>query len=60
MFAEWLDYLHEADQQTMLVRRAKSAGGIDLLNTDLDIAPWTRLVTGGLSQGVTAYPLETL
>ena len=56
VFAEWSDYLYETGQRAMLVRRAKSAGGIDLLSVDLDIDAWTRLITGGLSQSVIALP----
>jgi len=40
----------------MLVRKTRSAGGIDLLSVDLDVDAWTRLITGGLEQGVIALP----
>jgi len=40
----------------MLVRKTRSAGGIDLLSVDLDVDSWTRLITGGLEQGVIALP----
>jgi len=36
----------------MLVRKTRSAGGIDLLTVDLDAEAWTRLITGGLEKGV--------
>jgi hypothetical protein len=43
----------------MLVRPTRAAGGIDLLTVTLDRDDWTRLITGGLSQGVIALPEST-
>jgi hypothetical protein len=56
VFDAWSAYLYEAGQRAMLVRRARSAGGIDLLSVDLDVDAWTRLITGGLEQGVIRLP----
>jgi hypothetical protein len=52
VFDAWSGYLYEAGQRAMLVRRTRSAGGIDLLSVDLDADAWTRLITGGLEQDV--------
>ena len=40
----------------MLVRKTRSAGGLDVLAVDLDVDSWTRLMTGGLSQGIIRLP----
>ncbi len=52
VFDEWASYLYHAGQTAMLVRPTRSAGDIDLLSVDLDIDAWTRLITGGIEQGV--------
>lgn len=57
VFEAWSAYLYEAGQRAMLVRKTRSAGGIDLLSVDLDIDAWTRLITGGLEQGVISLPM---
>lgn len=41
-----------AGQAAMLVRKVRGAGGLDVLAIDLDVDAWTRLITGGLAQGV--------
>jgi len=56
VFDEWASYLYHAGQTAMLVRPTRSAGEIDLLGVDLDIDAWTRLITGGIEQGVIALP----
>ncbi len=56
VFDAWSAYLYEAGQRAMLVRKTRSAGGIDLLSVDLDVDDWTRLITGGLEQGIIALP----
>jgi hypothetical protein len=56
VFDAWSAYLYEIGQRAMLVRRTRSAGGIDLLSVDLDAGAWTRLITGGLEQGIIALP----
>jgi hypothetical protein len=57
VFDEWTGYLYHAGQTAMLVRPTRSAGDSDLLSVDLDIDAWTRLITGGLEQGVIALPV---
>jgi hypothetical protein len=52
VFDAWSAYLYDAGQRAMLVRKTRSSGGIDLLSIDLDVDAWTRLLTGGLLQGV--------
>jgi hypothetical protein len=52
VFDAWSAYLYDAGQRAMLVRKTRSAGGIDLLSIDLDVDAWSRLITGGLAQGV--------
>lgn len=52
VFDKWASYLYGAGQTAMLVRQTRSAGSIDLLTIELDVDAWTRLITGGLDQGV--------
>jgi hypothetical protein len=59
VFDEWAGYLYHAGQTAMLVRPTRSAGDIDLLSVTLDIDAWTRLITGGIEQGVIALPANT-
>ena len=56
VFADWTGYLWQAGQSAMLVRKTRGAGGLDVLAVDLDADSWTRLLTGGLSQGVIRLP----
>jgi hypothetical protein len=56
VFDQWSAYLYEAGQRAMLVRRTRSAGGVDLLSVDLDVDAWTRLITGGLEQQIIRLP----
>ena len=56
VFEAWALYLYEAGQRAMLVRRARSQGGVDLLSVELDADAWTRLITGGLEEGVIRLP----
>ncbi len=56
VFDAWSVYLYEAGQKAMLVRRTRSAGGIDLLSVELDVDAWSRLITGGLEQGIISLP----
>lgn len=56
VFEAWAPYLYEAGQRAMLVRRARSQGEVDLLSVELDTEAWTRLITGGLEQGVIRLP----
>ncbi|KXK53336.1 MAG: hypothetical protein UZ13_00836 [Chloroflexi bacterium OLB13] len=57
VFDAWAGYLYHAGQTAMLVRPTRSAGDIDLLSVDLDIDAWTRLITGGIEQGVITLPI---
>ena len=59
VFDEWASYLYHAGQSAMLVRQTRSAGEIDLLTVDLDIDAWTRLITGGIEQGIIILPITT-
>lgn len=56
VFDMWSAYLFEAGQKAMLVRKTRSAGGIDLLSVDLDVDAWTRLIVGGLEQRIIRLP----
>jgi len=56
VFDEWAGYLYTAGQTAMLVRHTRSEGGVDVLTVDLDIDAWTRLITGGIEQGIIALP----
>jgi hypothetical protein len=56
VFEAWSAYLYEAGQRAMLVRKTRSAGGIDMLTVDLDATAWTRLITGGLATNVISLP----
>lgn len=57
VFDEWANYLWSAGQAAMLVRSTRSAGEINLWSVDLDIDAWTRLLTGGLEQGIICLPM---
>ncbi len=59
VFDEWVDYLWQAGQAAMLVRPVRSAGGLPVLAIDLDTDSWSRLLTGGLQQGLIALPQMT-
>ncbi len=59
VFDEWAGYLYHTGQTAMLVRQTRSAGDVDLLSVDLDVDAWTRLITGGIEQGVIALPTST-
>ena len=56
VFDAWSAFLYDTGQRAMLVRKTRSAGGIDLLSIDLDVDAWTRLITGGLEQKIIALP----
>lgn len=59
VFDAWAGYLYHAGQAAMLVHQTRSAGEIDLLSVDLDVDAWTRLITGGIEQGIIALPAST-
>ena len=57
VFEQWSRYLYHAGQTAGLVRKpSPQGGGIDLWIVELDADAWTRLVTGGLANGVIAFP----
>jgi hypothetical protein len=56
VFDDWADYLYTAGQTAMLVRKTRVEGGVDVLTINLDVDAWTRLITGGVEQGVIALP----
>ncbi len=57
VFEQWSGYLYHAGQTAGLVRKpSPQGGGIDLWIVELDESAWTRLVTGGLANGVIAFP----
>ena len=57
VFEEWSWYVYQAGQTSGLVRKpSPQGGGIDLLIVELDVDAWTRLITGGLANGVIALP----
>jgi hypothetical protein len=52
VFDAWADYLWQAGQSAMLVRKTRSGGDIDLWTVDLDADSWSRLITGGLEMNM--------
>lgn len=56
VFLDWTGYLWQAGQSAMLVRKARGAGGLDVLAVDLDVDSWTRLITGGLAKRIIQFP----
>lgn len=59
VFDDWAAYLYQVGQSAMLVRQTRSVGDIDLLTVDLDSDAWTRLITGGIEQGIIVLPIAT-
>jgi hypothetical protein len=57
VFDGWTDYLYQAGQAAMLVRKTQTAGGLVLWVVNLDVDAWTRLITGGMEQGIIALPV---
>jgi len=56
VFEAWASYLWSAGQSAVLVRKTRGAGGLTVYGIDLDIDSWTRLITGGIEQGIIALP----
>jgi hypothetical protein len=56
VFEAWASYLWSAGQAALLVRKTRGAGGLLVYAIDLDIDFWTRLITGGIEQGIIALP----
>lgn len=59
VFDVWAGYLYHAGQSAGLLRKPRSAGDADLLLLDLDAEAWTRLITGGLANGVIQLPVNS-
>jgi len=57
VFDAWADYLWDAGALASLVVRPIRAGGIDLWSVELDADAWTRLICGGLREGVIHFPI---
>lgn len=51
------DYLWDAGTLASLVYRPMRAGEIDLWGVELDVDAWTRLICGGLEQGLICLPI---
>ncbi|MEP7288629.1 MAG: hypothetical protein ABI947_22985 [Chloroflexota bacterium] len=58
VFDAWADYLWDAGALACLVSRPIRAGGIDLWAVELDGDAWTRLICGGLEQGLIRLPID--
>ncbi|MEO0560468.1 MAG: hypothetical protein AAF125_00035 [Chloroflexota bacterium] len=56
VFDDWRGFLLSAGESAGLVRSPRSGGGIDLLVLEMDVDAWSRLITGGLANGVIALP----
>ena len=56
VFDGWCDYLWRAGQTAMLVRNCRTGGGITVKAVTLDREAWTRLITGGVAEGLIAIP----
>lgn len=54
VFEDWATYLWEAGRAAQLVRKAQGQGGLTVYAVDLDADAWTRILTGGLAQGIIA------
>jgi hypothetical protein len=58
VFDEWAGYLYHAGQSAMLVRPTRTGGDVKLYSVTLDCDAWTRLLTGGLNQGIIRLPQD--
>lgn len=56
VFDHWAGYLWQAGQSAKLLRKTRSNDGLKLWTVDLDVDSWTRLITGGLSEGIIKFP----
>ena len=57
VFDAWTPYLWQAGRTAQLVRKARG-GGAELTIVSLDRTAWTRLITGGLAEGVITLPTK--
>ena len=58
VFDDWGGFLFSAGESAGLVRSPRGGGGIDLLVIELEVDAWTRLITGGLANGVITLPKQ--
>jgi len=58
IFPDWTGYLWQAGQSAMLVRPTRTGGDVKLWTIDLDADSWSRLLTGGLNQGIIRLPQD--
>jgi hypothetical protein len=56
VFPEWTSYLWHAGQTAMLLRPTRTGGDVKLYTVVLDCDAWTRLITGGLAEGIIRLP----
>jgi hypothetical protein len=56
VFDEWTGYLWQAGQSAMLLRQTRTGGDVKLWTVELDTEAWTRLLTGGLAEGIITLP----
>lgn len=56
VFPEWMGYLWQAGQAAVLLRPTRTGGDVKLWTLTLDADAWTRLITGGLAEGVIRLP----
>lgn len=56
VFNNWSGYLWQAGQSAMLLRKTRSNDCLKLWTVDLDVDSWTRIITGGLSEGIIQLP----
>lgn len=59
VFPEWTGYLWQAGQSAMLLRPTRTGGDVTLYTVILDSDSWTRLLTGGLAEGIIRLPQNT-
>ena len=52
VFPDWTGYLWQAGQSAMLVRPTRTGGDVKLWTIDMDADSWSRLLPGGLNQGI--------
>lgn len=56
VFPDWTGYLWQAGQSAMLLRPTRTGGDVKLYTVILDSDSWTRLLTGGLAEGIIRLP----
>ena len=59
VFDDWSGYLWQAGQSAMLLRKTRSNNCLKLWTVDLDVDSWTRIITGGLSEGIIQLPEQS-